>query len=152
MTCLWLMMMTACGEKDDDTGTSGDDTATTPPSEDLEPPPLLSDCEGYDSRTATIYDAVITDDTLTLSLSYGGGCETHEWSLCWPGQSFAESEPVQVSLALWHDANGDNCDAGFKEDRDFDLTTLRESWTTAYQQESGTITVNIDDFSVPYSF
>jgi cysteine-rich repeat protein len=97
--------------------------------------------------------AVIEADTLVIDVSFGGGCETHEIDYCWDG-SFAESNPVQVWLDLWHDGNDDPCDAIVMEQRVLDLVPLKEAWQAAYQQQSGEITVHLTgwDSSLAYSF
>ncbi len=138
------LLLTACGDKDDKDDTGDPATVTVPE--------VLSDCSAYDDRPVTLSGAEITGDTLALTVGYGGGCETHSWSLCWPDQVFAESEPVQVFLTLWHSSNGDMCDAWFEEELPFDLTPLREAWQDGYQSESGEITVHIDGVTTSYVF
>lgn len=117
-----------------------------------EPPETLSACHADEGDETRIQDAAIEGDELVLLLGYGGGCESHDFVLCWPDQAFAESAPVQAFLELWHDAHGDPCDAWLEEERRFDLRPLAESWAEAYGSTSGTIVVHIGDFSLDYSF
>ena len=48
-------------------------------------------------------NAAIVDDTLELSLSYGGGCARHVVTLV-VSEVFLESDPVQLPVSLAHDA------------------------------------------------
>jgi len=97
--------------------------------------------------------AVIEADTLVIDVSSGGGCEAHEIDYCWDG-SFAESDPVQVWLDLWHDGHDDPCDAIVMEQRVLDLVPLKEAWQAAYQQQSGEITIHLSgwDGNLAYVF
>ncbi len=132
----------ACGDTDDtdDTDDSGDDDGI---------PVNLSDCSAVDGDDLVVSAASIDGDTLTADVGYGGGCETHEFALCWPDETFAESEPVQVWLEIWHNDNGDACEAWASESLDFDLTPLADSYRSAYGG-GGTISIHIQDQGVSY--
>ena len=52
--------------------------------------------------------ATITGDTLTVSVSYSGGCRRHVFTLV-IAASFVESSPLRLPAVLRHDANGDTC-------------------------------------------
>ena len=95
----------------------------------------------------------VGDDTLEIDVGYSGGCETHEWTLCWDGQ-FMESDPVQVSLDLRHEANGDMCEAYVEETLSFDLQELRDDYESGYQTDTGTIIMRLTghDESVTYDW
>ena len=88
--------------------------------------------------------ATVTDDTLTLNVSYGGGCETHEFTLV-ASDSFLESFPVQLQMSLAHKANGDLCKAWLTEEYHFDLTPIKTMYQNAYRQEAGTIVLRLKD-------
>ena len=85
--------------------------------------------------TYTFNSAIIEGDTLTVSVSYGGGCETHEFTL------FAEPElfpPLagglpMLGISIAHNANGDMCERWVTESYDFDLTPIKNK----YQEELG---------------
>ena len=85
--------------------------------------------------TYTFNSAIIEGDTLTVSVSYGGGCETHEFTL------FAEPElfPAlpgglpMLGISIAHNANSDMCEAWLTESYDFDLTPIKNK----YQEELG---------------
>ena len=112
----------------------------------------LPDCHASDGFATTVTAASVTGDTLTVAVEYGGGCETHEFALCWPDGTFMESAPVQVSLELWHGGIPDACEAWISEDRTFDLAPLKAAWQAAYRQTSGTIVIHIAGQTVDYTF
>lgn len=115
-------------------------------------PEDFSTCDGDAGDPYELQSASISGDTLALVVAYGGGCETHEWAICWPDQSFMESYPVQVSLEPYHDGNGDLCDAWLTEAVGFDLSPLREAYVAAYGAETGTIVVHVGTETVDYTF
>ncbi len=88
--------------------------------------------------------ATITDDMLTVSVSYSGGCEEHQFTLV-ASDSFLESFPVQLHVYLAHNANGDNCEAYPTESYQFDLTPIKTMYQEGYQQEAGTIVLHLKD-------
>ena len=88
--------------------------------------------------------SIINGDTLTINVSYGGGCEIHEMTLV-VSESFLESFPVQLHVSLVHNANGDTCAAWLTEDHNFDLTPIKTMYQEAYQQEAGTIILRLKD-------
>lgn len=124
-----------------------------------DPPEPFSDCRTDDGDPIEVGhpdgtgDAVwIEEDTLHVIVSHGGGCEEHVYEICWPDQAFMESEPVQVALEIWHDANDDMCDAYLTEELAFDLTPLRDAWHDSYGAGPGIITIHVDGESVEYAF
>jgi hypothetical protein len=78
---------------------------------------------------------------LTLSVHYGGGCKHHNFTLFMAPPMFAESNPVQAYLYLFHNANGDFCRALVHENLTFDLQPLLD----LYGREDETIILNIHD-------
>ncbi len=91
-----------------------------------------------------VNSASITDDTLSVSVSYSGGCETHEFTLI-ASESFLESFPVQLHVSLAHNANGDACEAYPTEKYQFDLTPIKNMYQEAYRQEAGTIILRLKE-------
>ena len=73
---------------------------------------------GADARLGdddyVLNSATITGDTLTVSVSYSGGCRTHVFTLV-IAASFVEDSPVRLPAVLRHDANGDPCEAFLTE-------------------------------------
>ena len=88
--------------------------------------------------------ATITDDTLNISVSYSGGCEEHQFTLV-VSEGFLESFPVQLSVSIVHNANGDTCEAYPTENYRFDLTPIKTMYQNAYRQEAGTIVLRLKD-------
>ena len=87
----------------------------------------------YDFNSATI-----EGDTLTVSVAYGGGCETHEFALL-AEPAFMESFPVQLGISIVHNANLDFCERSVEEAYHFDLTPIKKKYQEAYKQDAGTI-------------
>jgi hypothetical protein len=100
-----------------------------------------------------IQDAAVVGDSLVMMVSYGGGCETHDFGLCWDG-AFAESNPVQAGLFVSHDGHDDPCDANPSQELTFDLTPMKDAWIAGYQQQNGTILLNLQGWmgQLSYSF
>ncbi|MXV84995.1 hypothetical protein F4X88_01610 [Candidatus Poribacteria bacterium] len=94
----------------------------------------------------------ITGDVLTLSVSYSGGCEAHNFTLITSG-GFLESNPVQLQAVLAHDANGESCEAWVTETYHFNVSPLKTRYQKAYRTETGTIALNIKGISaLVYTF
>lgn len=117
------------------------------------PPTPLGACDASAGNTVDVVGAEIEGDLLTVTVQHGGGCEEWTYTVCWPDQSFLESDPVQVNLEILATTpQPDTCDAYLTETVEQDLTPLKQAWQDAYQQDSGTITIHVDDVTVEYSF
>jgi len=81
--------------------------------------------------TYELNSAEITDDTLRISVSYGGGCEEHEFTLI-ASNAFMESDPVQLNISIVHNANLDPCERWVSESYHFDLTPLKDLYLQKY--------------------
>ena len=88
-------------------------------------------------------NATITGDTLTISVSYGGGCETHEFTLV-IAEAFIESSPVQLPVVLRHAAHGDPCEAWLTQSYAFDLTVIRTRYREAYGEGAGRVALQLN--------
>ena len=86
--------------------------------------------------------ATIVEDTLTIHVAYGGGCEDHQFTLI-ASEVFMESDPVQLSVSIVHNANLDPCERWVEEAYHFDLTPIKTMYQQAYQQDAGTIVLNL---------
>ncbi len=115
-------------------------------------PPAYPDCSSAEGDPFDLDAASIAGDTLLVTVSSGGGCEDHDWTLCWPDGAFAESEPVQARLEILHDDHDDPCDAIISEDLEFDLLPLKAAWIASYAGKSGTIIIKLGGESLTYSF
>lgn len=139
-------LLTASGCPADDDDAADDD--------DVIPQPLwpLDICAPIPpSNPFSHTGTALSGDVLTVDLGYSGGCEIHDFQLCWDAV-FAESDPVQVWLTLVHDANGDACEAYITESRQFDLNPLKQAWQSSYGATSGTIIVHLGTDTLSYSF
>ena len=87
--------------------------------------------------------ATIAGDTLTISVSYGGGCETHTFTLL-AAEAFMESDPVQLAVSIVHNANLDFCERWVEEVYHFNLTPIKTMYQKAYQQKMGTVVLNLE--------
>lgn len=96
----------------------------------------------------------IVADTLFLHIAHGGGCKQHYFYLYMSPAAFAESNPVQASLYLRHDSNGDNCRENCQDERCWISTTLRFELTpiAALHQivygSNGPILLNVYDYFI----
>jgi len=87
--------------------------------------PSLDPCpKGNDP--ITVSDAVVHKQTVTLTLSYAGGCEEHDVALWYTG-AVGNSDPPQQPVELQHDAHGDSCEAFITEERHFDFSVYESA-------------------------
>ena len=146
-----LVLALGCSDRgSDDTGTEREATPT---------PEALSSCQAadgdayaYGGLKTSSEVAAVDGDTLEITVGYSGGCENHELVLCWPEQAFTEEVPVGAALELWHNANGDGCEAYLVETLEFDLTPLKEAYTAGYGSETGEIGISIAGTGLLYTF
>ena len=81
-------------------------------------------------------------DVLTLTVSYGGGCARHDFTLI-ADSRFQESDPVQLNVHLAHDAHDDPCEAYPTNRYEFDLTPVRMLYREVYGQNEGVILLRL---------
>ena len=77
-------------------------------------------------------NAVISGNTLTLTVSYGGGCQPHDFALYMTPATFMESYPVQANLVLRHNAHSDECKAYLTQDIQFNLRPIADRYRFFY--------------------
>ncbi|MXX02839.1 MAG: hypothetical protein F4X08_05280 [Gemmatimonadetes bacterium] len=98
--------------------------------------------------------AAVRGDTLAVSVSYSGGCRTHRFTLV-AAEVFKESDPVQLDVAIAHDADGDPCEAYPTEDYHFILDPIKARYKASYGTGPGTIVLGLDrtpDGPLVYTF
>ena len=120
-----LIYLSACGDGKD-TADNSDQSANTSTTQDDGSAVndfVLRMCEIEHQDSYTLGEISFDGSTMNIGVSYSGGCESHEWQLCWDG-SVAESFPVQIWLELGHNANGDSCEMEKAEVLTFDISTL----------------------------
>lgn len=158
---LWLAACQPTEDKPDDsvddiydeTPDGGDDSGT--PSTDTGSTAGLGlpDCTSAEGHATTIeWVAETTDGSLDLVVSHSGGCETREFSLCWPDGAFVEEVPVSARLELLHTGPPDLCEAWITTELTLDVTPMAEAWRAAYGSESGELDLHLHDWSVHYAF
>ena len=69
----------------------------------------------------------VTGDLLELVVSYGGGCESHDFAV-WTTLVFSQSQPPVVNLFVVHDANNDLCEAYLQATLWIDLSPIRAAF------------------------
>lgn len=74
---------------------------------------------------AVINSALVRGDSLILNVSYGGGCKEHYFKL-FGLEGIIKTNPPQAEIFLSHDSNNDMCEAWITEERQFQLTPLKE--------------------------
>ena len=114
--------------------------------------PYLPVCHTSDGDSFTVDSVAVEGDELVVSLGYSGGCEAHDFTLCWPDQTFMESHPVQVSLELFHDAHHDTCEAWITEERRFSLMPLQAAYAASYGSKVGTIVIHVAGTTASWTF
>lgn len=90
-------------------------------------------------------------DTLELAVTYAGGCREHDFQLV-VGDGWRESDPVQVTGFVSHDAHGDMCEAQLSLRLRVDLTALKVSWRASYQSQSGVLLLHISGAGGPIRY
>lgn len=120
--------------------------------DEVRPPENFSDCSAADGAATWIDDVRVRDDQLVVDVSYSGGCAEHDFIICWPDQSFAESAPPQARLEVLHLTPGDPCDAVPSETVRFDLGPMRDAYREAFGGRGGEMLLRLDDEVEPYRF
>lgn len=155
LLCLVLLIALGCGEESGDVVTEKPDTGGA--DDGMHKPfrgqVVINDMgvtaahwgrDPYVMRTRGSDAPFIEGDTLTLTVSYSGGCEVHEFTLV-ASDAFMESYPVQLAVSLAHDANGDLCRGYPTETYTFGLAPIRDLYRENYQQDTGTIVLRLRD-------
>lgn len=72
-----------------------------------------------------IQKAIIEDDQLWLTLTYGGGCEEHQFQMLFDN-AYSEGETDKsIQLTLYHNGNDDRCRSIVTQNLRFDLKSLQ---------------------------
>lgn len=79
----------------------------------------------------------ISGDSLLIDVSYGGGCEVHEFSMT-SNKMWMKSNPPQLNIYLEHNSRQDKCRAMIYETLAFDLRAVR------YKPEKGSVRLIIN--------
>jgi hypothetical protein len=112
-------------------------------------------CEPTNTDPFDIISMTINGDLLTLSLTYSGGCQDHEYELCWDGM-FTETNPAQnifqmeTEIELGHNSFQDECDAIITQEIEYDLTGLKQSYISQFGSNGTPVTLRMGHHSVDY--
>ena len=71
-----------------------------------------------------IINAEVSENILSIIVSYGGGCKIHEWALKGP-IDFLKSLPPKKVLFLEHNSNGDICREVITDTLLFDVSQIK---------------------------
>jgi hypothetical protein len=124
-------------------------------------PPLVlaqdTGLQGFGADAVQLHDVRVEGGVLEVDAGWSGGCTAHDVdAVAWTG--WMESWPVQVGVALTHDAHGDACKALVRRTLRFDLEPLRRAYAKAYGSGSATLVLQVgaaaggDGRSVPFAF
>ena len=92
---------------------------------------FLPNCFDLDpSDNFDIVAAQIVGDELVVEVGYSGGCEPHDFTLCFDSIVL---DTQYWNLAIDHDAHGDSCEAFIMESRKFDLTPLQQTGPSPFE-------------------
>ena len=153
--CLIVLIATGCDQGSD---AVTEEPVTVTPDDVIKQPKLMGEVvindagvaveewgrDRYEIETRDDDAPAIRDNTLTITMSYSGGCEDHEFTLV-ASDVFMESYPVQLEVSVAHDAHGDRCRAYLTETYGFDLTPIKTLYQDAYQEDAGTIVLRLQD-------
>ena len=87
----------------------------------------------------------IVGDSITLDVTYSGGCAEHDLSLYMSPAAFLESYPVQANLYLKHNDNDDACDGLISAEATFNLRVIAEFYRILYGRYDEII-INVFDY------
>lgn len=118
----------ACKDKSEMVAAATTEAAPAEKQKEAVVKPVIVDPEykGRETDAFSIKAASLTGDILTITVSYGGGCEEHVFEL-YSDKKYMKSLPPQLNLVLEHDANKDACRAMITQDLKFDLKGLQSS-------------------------
>lgn len=86
---------------------------------------IIDDISKYPQDQVTIRDASIVGDSLTMLVSYSGGCKAHEFKVVASG-AIMKSMPPQMNVVLSHNSNGDMCEALLTQDVTVGLNAIKQ--------------------------
>lgn len=130
LTILLLsVLIFSCKKKQEVSSTQSIAAPVMQEDKDLKVMPLRIDKElqlPVNSDDCSIGKMEVIGDSLIMEVSYGGGCQIHEFELLTNGM-YGKSLPMQLNLYLRHNANNDMCRAYFTKRIAFSLQAIRHS-------------------------
>jgi hypothetical protein len=67
--------------------------------------------------------AIFNCDSISIIVSYSGGCKQHTFEIIW-SENLSDTEPPQTGMIILHDANDDACEAYITETLTFSVSDL----------------------------
>jgi len=89
---------------------------------------LTGDLGAVEKDPFKVVSSSIEGDVLLLTLSYGGGCEDHEFEFFSEGPVM-ESFPPGAMIRVFHDSHNDLCRALIRQTFEIDLRPVRAGFT-----------------------
>ena len=97
---------------------------------------VVADGRNRGDDSYVVNSAAVDGHRLTIEVSYAGGCRRHDFTLV-ISKTFRESDPVQLTTVLAHDANGDSCEAWLTESLVFDVASVRTRYSPVLRTRFG---------------
>jgi protein involved in sex pheromone biosynthesis len=126
-----MTILAACKNKKESVVTSAENVDQENPTQVEKPQTTVTESVVIDrggefpqGDAVKILKAGIKGDQLQLTVQYGGGCESHAFTLYSNGM-YMKSLPPKVSIQLYHNANGDKCRAFITENIVIDISALK---------------------------
>jgi hypothetical protein len=87
---------------------------------------LVDDFSEYsrESSDTQIINAAVKDSTLTLNVSYSGGCKDHDFQLI-GAKMIQKSFPPIRGIMLVHNSNSDNCRELIERELNFNISNFK---------------------------
>lgn len=120
-----LLGFSACSRKE-----ATEATAETPTqieetvNNDIRPIEIVQNIDTDSSDAFNVVEVKVDGDILSVTVSYGGGCQDHEWTM-YATERYAKSYPPKLGIFLKHKANGDMCKALLRETLKFNLKDVQ---------------------------
>lgn len=115
--------------------------------------PLTIGACGDEMDAYSLNSVTVDDDMLNVSVSYSGGCAEHEFRLCWSGTfSDAAVVPVETTLELRHNGNGDMCEAYPTEELTIPISAISDAYREAFDARAGSVRLILDGQNAVYGF
>lgn len=115
-------------------------TPTTPPSPTAYPSDNagLAVCgTGGHAVTVNAVGLDASSDTVTVDVTYNGGCKAHEMTLCWNGWSSIAKPTELYGFFVYHWNNDDTCTTRVTERLLFDVSEIREDYSVFNEEGFG---------------
>ena len=96
---------------------------------DCSGPPAVTPCPpGVRTDPFELVGAFVQGDWLDLEVTHSGGCETHDFGVCYEGvlEPAPNNEPIEGELRLIHDSHGDSCESEVSATLHFNLLPYAE--------------------------